>query len=234
MPHQGYTVTPVMSEDSNGQEYVSDFQLDAGHNIPADAFNQYDFNEATGEVTHRFSTDSDPDEEFVQDIDSQYEQALLAANPDLPSAIEWASRGGISGELIDEFNNAMESGDPELMNPAIQWLLQNFEESGDQYEYAEDDEGEGAPDEALDPETYALGEEIIADLQEAEPEFVVSFDMDEVAKEALNTGDQCLAEAATLSAQFHRGEIEAADAINYMLDNYMADDLLRVAEALEL
>ena len=29
-------------------------------------------------------------------------------------------------------------------------------------------------------------------------------------------------------------EIEAADAINYMLDNYMADDLLRVAQALDL
>ena len=41
--------------------------------------------------------------------------------------------------------------------------------------------------------------------RETEPEFVESFEMDEVAKEALNIGDQCLAEAATLSAQFHRG-----------------------------
>ena len=123
MPHQGYTVNPVLSEDSNGQEFVSDFSIQTAHGIPADAYNQYDLNESTGEVTHRFQGIEDPEqEEYFQDTDAAYEQALLESNPDLPSAIQWASQGGISGELIDEFNQAMDSGDPELMNPAIQWL----------------------------------------------------------------------------------------------------------------
>lgn len=230
MPHTGYTVTPVLSEDSNGQEYVSDFALNEGHNIPADAYNQYDFNESTGEVTHRYSTDYeyDPDRQLTEHIDNTYASALVEANPGLPEAINWASSGGLPGELIDDFNAAIDSGDPEQINPAIDWLLQNFEDAGGLLEET------GAPDEELDDETFALGQEIIADLQEAEPEYVDSFEMDEVAKEALNLGDQCLAEAATLSAQFHRGEVEAADAINYMIDNYSADDLLRVAEALDL
>ena len=133
---QGMTIEPTLSYTEDGQEYVSDFN----------AFNTFEggeFYPPTKDEYSRFADEYDPNEdpdffedpdsesEYLDAIESQYIEDLFDAHGSLQDAIDWAASGGLADELIEDYNEAIDSGDFDLINEAIERLMQfYFEQTG--------------------------------------------------------------------------------------------------------
>ena len=213
-------VTPVLSYNEDGSEYVSDFAVD-------------DYERGGEFNTAEYANIPDgPDYYEDSDTDAEYVDALMTLNPEIPDAVAWANATQ-SDEWIEWYNASIDSDDYGQLNEAIEELLTLYA-NADEYEPDEVDESDEDYEPALTEEQYELATETIAELQETEPDFVESFEFDEAAKAALDAGNDCIAEAATLAAQFHREEIDANSAITYMLENYGYEELEQAIDYLGL
>ena len=213
----GMEVTPVLSYNEDGSEYVSEFAIDA-------------FERGTEINTAEYAQIPDGPEQYEDaDTDAQYVADLMQLNPEIPDALEWAHQTQ-SEEWIDQYNAAIDSDDYGQLNAAIEELLSLYA-NAEEYEPEEVDDSEEEP---LEEEEQEYAAEIIEELTSAEPSFVESLEMDELAEEALQAGNPCLADAAMLSAMFHREEISAEDALEHLFKNYSNAELQQVAEYLEL
>ena len=217
----GMEVTPVLSYNEDGSEFVSDFAVD-------------DYERGSEINTAEYANIPDgPDYYEDADTDAEYVNALMQLNPEIPDAIAWANATQ-SDEWIEQYNAAMDSDDYGELNAALDELLTLYA-NAEEYDPEEvDDSGEECEEEPLTDEAEEYAREVIADLSQAEPDFVESLEMDELAEEALQAENPCLAEAAMLSAMFHREEITAEDALQHMFQNYSQEELLQVAEYLDL
>ena len=215
----GMEVTPVLSYNEDGSEFVSDFAVD-------------DY-ERGGEINSaEYANIPDgPDYYEDPDTDAEYVDALMTLNPEIPDAVAWANATQ-DQEWIDWYNAAIDSDDYGELNAAIDELLTLYA-NADEYDPDEVDASEEYESE-LSQEQYETATETIAELQETEPSFAESFEFDDAAMRALDAGNQCIAEAATLAAQFHREEIDANSAITYMLENYSYEELEQAIDYLGL
>jgi hypothetical protein len=165
---QGMTVEPTISYTESGQEYVSDFNAyntwGGGEFLPPtrdeyEMFDQYDFEEDPD-----FYDDSDSDAEYIEALDQQYADAILEANDGLYDALDWASQS-LPNEFVEDYNNAIDSGDYDLINEAVERLMAlYYEMTGIQ-----------------EPEEY----ELVQDFDVSEPE---EYQEDDIASILLDNG----------------------------------------------
>lgn len=159
---QGMTVEPQISYTEDGQEYVSDFNAyntwGGGEFTPPTEDEYSRFAEYSPELDPDFYDDPDSDAEYMEALDGQYIDALFEAYPSLEAAMDWASSGGVSDELIDDYNAAIDSGDYDLINEAIDRLM-NFYYQTTGVEEPEEYELDVAGDDPVDDPNYYFGQE---------------------------------------------------------------------------
>ena len=156
---QGYTIEPTLSYAENGEECVSGFEAydthGGGEYYPPtpDEYqrfsDEYDFSDDP-----EFFDQSD-DDGYMAALEAQYTDTLFEAYPTLAQAIEWAGEW-MDSELIDQYNAAIDSGDFDLMNEAIENLLAFYENESD-FTHAEEYELDQEFDES-EPEDNDLND----------------------------------------------------------------------------
>lgn len=235
------TVYPVSTENPDGTESITDFSA-VEHVNPMDLVNEEeDFvQDSNGEYHHRYA-DVDPSQyEESSDADQQYQQALLETYPSLGTATAWAGEN-LDPESIEWYDQAIDSGNPEQMNEAIEWLLSAYAEADNQGIASEDEEysseDSGLSDktmqeiEQLDEEDQDILVTAVEGLIQSDPggeDAARSWQyMSETASEQ---GDQVMATIAAATAAFHAGEVSANDSIAYVLNNCDLQDVARTYE----
>ena len=239
MPDRGYTVSPVITVNEQGQEVISDLSVSSGHaaDIGRDGQvrgvqNDY-YEDEQGQIRHRF-TDVELESErnspssFNED---EYVAAIFESNPQLSDAQQWAE-ANLPEEWLDDYNKAVDKGDLSELHQAVEWLLQQYENRSQTdsipEEVKEDDEMEDLSDE----EKVVLAE-AVEQLENQEPEGEdVSDQWQQMVDQAEEAGDATYATVAAATAAFHAGEVSAEEAINYCLNNCDLKDLARVYEHL--
>jgi NTP pyrophosphatase (non-canonical NTP hydrolase) len=160
---------------------------------------------------------------------AEYYDALFDEYPALNSAIDWAAAGGMDPEFVQHFNDATASGDLDQVHEFIELLLKDYEEFGEEVEPEED---ETTTDE-LTPDEEGELEEFVSELLSNEPEGeeVAEGWQDQVAT-AQESGDEAWALVCAANAAYHAGEVDAQDAITYVLNELSVQDLRRIGSHL--
>lgn len=247
MPDRAYTVEPVVSTDEAGQETIQDFAVVGDHSATIEAFNRGYMDDFTvdseGRYHHIYENVEVEDESSPTSYDnSEYESALMEANPDLGAATRWAT-SALSEDQIAEYDSLIDSGDPEKMHQAIDWLLEQYYEFGNSLDdvapSAEEffeGETEGDDNSYLSQETIdeinALDEEdtetlnnTIEELSSTEPDPDAVDSWQSMAERAAESGDEVMSIVAAATASYHAGEIDADQAIAYCLNTCNLEDL---------
>ncbi len=215
-------VVPVFSESEDGSEQLTDFQINQAHQ--------------GGEVEQRVVIDEygnagyyvEEEESFSDEEPSgfdEYADVVAEAYPMLPDALSWAAVN-LDPEQSQQFNAAVDSGDPDEFMPLIEALMEDYLEStglgDDQYqeEETEEDESEDVTEEELGQvftemsEAQALGQEAAMPYLQAA--------IDSQGSNPLYS-DWC-----RLTAQFHNGEIEYEQAWEEMTNKYSLPQLKKM------
>lgn len=132
----GVTVSPIMVETAEGDQ-IADFSVD-GHPGGYDSGRPgYEGSEYVidnrGTVHHQYENvdfeSLDEYQEPQQDLPADYLtdiQSLFGGSEGYLRATQWAKQH-LNQDFIDEFNEAMNSGDPDLMTPHIEQLLSMYQ-----------------------------------------------------------------------------------------------------------
>ena len=143
---RGVTVEPVMVEGVDG-EVIADFEVQAhpgGSDSSRPGYQGQEFyQDSHGNVHHQYgNVDFDALDENAEpqsDLPSDYisnVQELFGGREGYLRATDWA-RQNLSADFINDFNTALNSGEEELMTPALEQFL-NLYQGGDQDEAVED------------------------------------------------------------------------------------------------
>lgn len=238
MPNQGYTVSPVYSETASGQEVITDFSLNTGHDsaVGRDGMSKNWENDYIidryGNQHHVFENveleDSVPS---GFDMD-EYVDGLFTVNDQLQPALSWAN-GNLSPDIVQNLDAAFASGDLSEVNAAVDWLLNAYSQSTPEQvqpkKPVEEDEPSDEEMENLSDEDKAVLAEAIEGLELNEPQGdAVAEQWQDAVEMAEDNGDMTYATVAAATAAFHSGEVTAEEAINYCLNNCDLKDLARV------
>lgn len=231
-------VNPVYSDDASEQQVVG-FEVTTGpqggnrDGTYRGWENDY-FEDSEGNSHHRYENSylKSEQDEGIHFNNADYAQALLQSTPGLSQALKWAD-GGLDAEFVQYLNQEFNSGDPDKMNPAIELLMEQFNEFGNR-------PVEEVREESEDPEVDELSEEEAQILTEAvemlegqEPEGEYMADQwQEAVQQAEASGDETYAMVAAATAAFHAGDVTAEEAIDYCLNNGDLKDLSRVYQHL--
>ena len=238
MPNQAYTVSPVITTNERGEEVISDLSVSTGHadQIQRDGqvrnvdFDYYE--DDKGQIRHRFSEvelESERQDPSAFD-ESAYIQAIYEANPELTTAQEWAEHN-LPEELLDYYNNAVDSSDLGDLHKAVDWLLEQYanrNENNTQSVETQEDETDSEVEDLSDEEKMILAE-TVEQLEQQEPQGEYYAEQwQETVDAAEAAGDSTYATVAAATAAFHAGEVSADEAINYCLNNCDLKELSRV------
>lgn len=224
-----WQVDPVVTETANG-EVITDFTVSGdrpGLHRGFDPNWQNDLSvDNQGQTHHVFENvelNDDPDYNIFDTDD--YADSVVAAYPDLPSALAWGEEN-LPADRIDAYNNAVDSDDPAEFMPLIEKLLEDFRDSNGE-PVAEEQEGE--PLEEFEPPTDEEVDTVIDELYEQEPQGEeVAQEWQAVAQQAKAQGNETYAGVAAATAAFQAGEVTAEEAIQFCMDNYDRDELAKV------
>lgn len=143
----GYTITPHVEINAEGQEVVTDFDIGerGGYNSAYD--NDYVLDHQ-GRVHHRFEdvelNEDGYDEDFLNDDTAQLMKELVGGAGVYQQMVSWAAQN-LHPQDIDAFDalvdQATQTGDYGELEEAIQALYQEYQEAGGlDYEDYEDDD----------------------------------------------------------------------------------------------
>ena len=212
------TYSPGISEDASGQQHydldngsVSVGRAGGSHQTP------FTDNEETGERTYFIEEqDLQQDADYKPDPEAQYLEAVMEAFPDILQARDWAAEA-LSPEFIADFNNALNEGGQDDYMPFIEQLMEEFHAAH-------------ATEEPVIEQSEI--DEAIETLQAVEPggtETAMEWMQLAVSSQE---NDPILSEAAHLTAQVHRGELNSSEAIQRMVDKHPMAQLQRVYRAM--
>lgn len=215
----GYTVNPVFSTDEAGsEEYVSDFSVQTRpqlrNGMAPDADTYFAEDEQGRFVFQEDDFSEEPDDGIRFDEDA-YIEALLESEPDLQDSLQWA-QSALPQEMIAEFNDAINNGDIDEINKQLEWLLTLYrEENAEAFEDAE-----------VEPITDEDFQEAYAGLTEQEPQGTeLAFQYLQAAEQS---DDPVYRDVAMATAEFHRGQMTAEEAINAVLERHSIEDAARI------
>ena len=233
--NQGYTVTPVVSEVDSGTQQIQDFNV-SSHQYDAPNPEEFYVEDEYGNLEYQMPEDVDQYERVESDADQQYIDTIFEAYPQLPDALS-AAADHLPENIIREYNNAIEVGDWDLVMPFIEQVIEDYQngEFGEPstleepyeepYEEASEEEEASELDAWSDEELAAARQEIDENLFYSEPEYA---HVQYWQEEADTAEDPVYRGVCAATAAFHAGEVDAEDAINYVLENYPKDDVIRI------
>ena len=237
----GYTVTPSIYYDESGQEIVT-FDDASVHNNDyrqniIDDFNNnnesYIVEHADGSHTHAFDiedsfkysddyveeqTQADFYVDDISDADRDLVQNQVGGEERYQEIMEWASEN-LDESTIEDFDAIIDTGDVEAILQAVEAMEALYEQDGgdQQLDIDQDD---------IDVAMAMLTSEEPQGLEEA-------MGCLEDAYEYQQAGDISMATALQASAAFHRGEMNAETAINWVIDSIGMEEAIRCYQLME-
>lgn len=157
-------------------------------------------------------TDLMQDQDYREDPDETYLQAVIETYPQIHDALAWA-KTELSPQFIKDFNEAMNDGEPDDFMPFVEQLMEEYSEA--------------TAVEVQLPDQQQINE-AIDKLTSTEPGGTEqAMEWMQLAVEAQES-DPILSEAAHLTAQVHRGELPSSQAIQMMVEKYPMIELQRI------
>jgi hypothetical protein len=252
-PERSFIVEPVVSSDEAGEETIRDFQVISHNKETVEAFNRGHFDDYTVDSEGRWYYNYQDIEEEAEYQESSFDEgayieAIQESEPELANAMDWAA-DNLPEHLLDQYNQQIESGSLDDLHAAVEWLMEQYEESAD-YEqastdeqYADDEYDDDAPsyltedakarvDELSEDEADILNE-TIDDLTETAPAGAeYSEQWQDYASQLYDSGEECAAEVAVMTAKYHNGEVSAEEAIATVMNRWDLRQLNEVYEFL--
>lgn len=145
-----------------------------------------------------------------------YADSLAETTPHLSQALQWAGNGGLTPQQQAEHDEAMESDDPDVLNRALEKLMDAFfqENSVSESDWI-DEEVE------VEPVSQEEVNDVVDELTSNEPEGTeTAF---QFLQQAQASEDPMERELLIMSSQFHRGESSASFLIQKAIDRYGQD-----------
>ena len=219
--NQGVTITPVISEDAEGNSVLQDFSFDSQQGYNSDNYryggNERDIYEDSEGNLHHVMEDVELDEQ--EDFRSDYYedvQGLVGGQENYAAMMSWA-QFSLGPEFCSEYDQAVESEDPARIEEAILDLWEMFSQaSGATSEPFEPDEeySEYDPAEAVDEQELVAdildsvgGEEAYQDLMDWQLENVPPGTI-ESFNELMESGDPAvMKQAVALLQQLAQGKL---------------------------
>ena len=131
--NQGVTVSPVIAEDSEGNQVLQDFTFDSQQGYNSDNYryggNQNDIYEDSEGQLHHVMEDVELDEE--EDFQSNYYedvQGLVGGNDNYTAMLSWAE-SALGQDFCSDYDQAVGSADPARIEEAILNLWEIFSEA---------------------------------------------------------------------------------------------------------
>ena len=217
MPQQPMTVNPVYYESEDGQEQLADFEIQHAHR--GGEVEQQIVYDDYGNAHYYVEEEESFSEETTSDSDD-YVNVIAEAYPDLQDALSCAA-ATLDPEQSQQFNAAVDSGDPDSYMPLLEALIDDYRESNglDEEEYeTEETEDEDEVTEQELGEVFTQMSEAQALGQEAALPYL------QAAIDSQGT-NPLYSDWMALTAQFHNGEIEYEQAWEQMTDKYSLPEL---------
>lgn len=205
------TVSPVVSDDGS-QERIVDFEVSTGprlrNGMAPDADTYYQEDEQ-GRFVFQDDGFQEEHDDGIRFDEEDYIATLLESDPNIQASIEWASTA-LPPEMIEKFNNAINTGDIDSINKELEWLINLYlTENAEAFE-----DGDEEIEEISDAE-FADAVEGLMEMEPAGTETAFAF-----LEAAQQTEDPAFKDAYRLTAQYHRGEIGSEDAIQSMIERH--------------
>ena len=236
MPSQGYTVSPVYSDDSS-EQHIVDLQVIGGRNTAVGNDGQVRgwqndyYEDGEGELHHRFEDVELNDESDPMSFDEdEYVELLLESNPKFYHAQQWAI-DNMSEEELEEYNRLIDTSDLDDLHMAMDWLVEQYEKFADFTEDSEPEqveEEEEVDDEELTESDRMAINAAVHSLNKSEALDYMAADWIEQGEIAEQNGDETYVAVAAATAAFHAGEVTAQEAIDYCMANCSMKELARV------
>ena len=250
-PDRAYIVEPVVSSDEAQEETIQDFAVIGDHNKTIEAFNRGYFDDFTVDSEGRWHYDYQEVEEESEYQESafdkeEYIEAIYDSEPELESAIDWGFEN-LPQDKLDEYNRQVDSDNPEDVQNAVEWLIEQYQENT-QYEETstdaeyEDDEDEGPSlltedtqariDELTDDEADVLNDTLdyLTEREPAGSDYAEQWE--DYASQLYDSGNEGAAEVAGLTAKYHNGEVSAEEAIATAMNRWDLRELNQVYQHL--
>jgi hypothetical protein len=224
----GYTVTPEIAENPDGTEYIADFSVSTHNYSPTDPENFYQ-TDANGERV--FDEEAlDQLEGYVEENDydpeQEYIDTLYSAFPSASDALAWAA-DNYPEDVVHEYNAALENSDWDFVVPFLEEITSRYEELTPEELQAEEQTEEQTDEDWSEEEQYQAAE-ATQFLVEAEPDYELADQYLDLVEEAQAHGDEVLAAVAAATSAFHSEEVTADEAIQYIIENYPKQEVIRV------
>ena len=232
---RGMTVTPEVGLNPDGSEYIADFNV-ATHNYSPNNSEQFYVEDNNGELVF--------DEEYYESLESEVEQfegpdpeqdyvnALFEIFPNAMACLAMAA-DVYPREQVEAYNAALEVGDWDVVVPFLEQITNEFGDLTDQPVYSEDqDESDSDASDDWSPEETEQLEEAVDQLMDTTPDDYLADSYQEFALQAQDAGDEVMAAVAAATSAFHSGDLDANEAIDYILATYPKEEVIRVYQYL--
>lgn len=236
MPDRAYTVSPVISTDSQGREVISDLSVTTngssiGHDGQVKDWQNDYYTDNQGQVHHRYSDVApDVEDQGISFNEDEYIETLLNSNPMFSEAQQWANEN-LSSDQLDEYNRLIDTSDLDDLHKAMDWLVEQYTtrvDTSKTYEPEQvEEEVEADEEELTDSDRMAINAAVHS-LNKSEALDYMVDDWEEHIAYAEQSGDETYATVAAATASFHAGEVTAQEAIDYCMANCNMKELARV------
>lgn len=207
MPDRAYTVSPVYSDDDGsyqGSEVTTGPQL---HNGMVPDWQSDFVEDEQGRFVFQGAEEDPTNDTFHFDEGSYIAAALDALPVDHSTMVNWAAEN-LSPELIQYYDNLIDGDDLDSLNEALEFLTKQYLEANPELEQVEEEQD-------ISDEEFT---EAFETLNQSEPLGT------ETAYAFLEAAEQsepgAYQDALILSAAYHRGEIDAQDAFEALINKY--------------
>ena len=221
MPQQPMTVSPIYQESEDGQQHLADFEIQHAHQGGQVA--QEVYYDDYGNAHYQVEEEESFSEESTSGLD-EYSDVVMEAYPDLPDALSWAALN-FDPHQAQQFNAAVDSGDPSEFMPLVEALMQDYLESNglDEEEY-EQEETEEEDEDVTEEELGQVLQEM-ADTTPLGQEAAMPYLQAAIESQGTNP---LYSDWMALTASFHNGELDYEDAWQQMTDKYELTDLKKM------
>ena len=237
---RGYIVTPQIGENPDGSEYVADYNVSTqGHSpVNTERFYQEDngdyvFNEEQYDADLEEVSNLEADESEV-DYDQDYVDAIFELYPNAMECLAIAA-DVFPPEEVEAYNKALDEGDWDVVVPFLERITSEFGNQSyevEDYEEDESSEDSDASDDEWSPEESEQLDVAVNELMDTTPDFELSEQYQQIALQAQDQGDEVLAAVAAATSAFHSSDLEAEEAIDYILATYPKEEVMRVYQLL--
>ena len=223
------TVDPVYSDDATGQQVV-DLQVRQTGSTAVGRDGQYRNWEDDWTSDSQGRSVYDPKdgldelaESPVVGFDEQeYTEALLASNPDIPAALDYALDNA-PPDFVDRYNQAVDAGNLDVIHQMLETMLREYHEN-----HIPEPEVEDQPEEEpMSDEEATEFAAVLDDMVDQEPGgTAAAYDWLE-ASQAWSS-DPVMQEVCKATASFHDGSKSATELIDALTSKYTPRELERV------